>query len=83
VADVIDFDGPVALYVQLANILRAKIKAGEFQPGRAIPSRKTLMQVYELGHLTVGRALDQLKEEGLIEYAPGRGMFVKQPDPQS
>lgn len=79
----IDFDGPVALYVQLANILRTKIEAGEYLPGRAIPSRKTLMQTYELGHLTVGRALDALKAEGLIEYAPGRGMFVKQQGLQS
>jgi DNA-binding GntR family transcriptional regulator len=40
----IDRDGPTSVYVQLAAILRARIEAGDYAPGRAVPSETALMQ---------------------------------------
>jgi DNA-binding GntR family transcriptional regulator len=76
VTDVIDYDGPEAVYRQLAAILRRKINTGEIPPGRAIPSKRSLTQTYGVSGMTVDRATTILKEEGLIMFAPGRGLFV-------
>ena len=74
--DVIDYDGPEAVYRQLAAILRRKIESGEIPAGRAIPSKRTLTQTYGVSGMTVDRATAVLKEEGLILFAAGRGLFV-------
>jgi GntR family transcriptional regulator len=81
VGDVIDYDGPTAVYQQLAAILRRKIERGEIPPGRAIPSKRTLTQTYGVSGMTVDRATTVLKDEGLIVFAPGRGLYVA-PRPQ-
>jgi GntR family transcriptional regulator len=36
----IDPEGPVPIYLQLANILADRIESGEFQPNRPLPSEK-------------------------------------------
>lgn len=70
----LDPNSPVALYVQLAAVLRDRIESGELV-GR-IPSVKTLAQEYEVAVGTADRALRILREEGLIVSAHGRGHFT-------
>nr|WP_201761932.1 winged helix-turn-helix domain-containing protein [Nonomuraea sp. K271] len=65
-----------APYLQLADALRARIKSGEFQPGRKVPSQTELEEVTGLSRNTVKKALDVLKAEGLLITAPGRGLFL-------
>ncbi|MEO3799469.1 winged helix-turn-helix domain-containing protein [Nonomuraea sp. B1E8] len=72
----IDPDGLQAPYLQLADALRARIKSGEFQPGRKVPSQTELEEMTGLSRNTVKKALDVLKAEGLLITAPGRGLFV-------
>lgn len=74
---VIDFDGPVPVYQQLAAILRAQIADGTIQPDRPIPSKRSLIEQYEVGARTVDRAVDLLRGEGLIYTVRGKGLFVK------
>jgi DNA-binding GntR family transcriptional regulator len=76
VADVIDFDGPVPVYRQLADIIRRKISSGEIPPARPIPSKRALMQEYGVGAHTVDRAVDVLREEGHLETVLGKGLYV-------
>ncbi|GAA4518395.1 hypothetical protein GCM10023191_092440 [Actinoallomurus oryzae] len=77
----IDPDGVKAPYRQLADILRERIISGEIQPGRRIPSQTELEQEFPLSRNTIKKALDVLKDEGLLVSAPGRGLFVaEQPD---
>jgi GntR family transcriptional regulator len=76
----LDFEGVVPLYRQLAGILRAMIDSGEIPPGRRLPSKKALIQEYQVSQNTVERALFLLKDEGLIETSMGRGLFVTQPE---
>jgi GntR family transcriptional regulator len=73
---VIDPEGPVPVYLQLAAILRDRIESGELAVNRAIPARKRLQDEYGVAQGTVEHALEVLKAEGLLITVQGRGMFV-------
>lgn len=73
----IDRDGFKAPYQQLADILRDRIAKGWIPVGKPIPSHLQLETEFSLGRNTVVKAVGILKEEGLLERAPGRGLFVK------
>lgn len=70
----IDNDSPEHPYVQLAGLLRERIRAGKIGP--RIPSIMELADESELSAATVKRALALLRDEGLIYTVPGRGTFV-------
>lgn len=72
----IDHEGFEPVYRQLAAILRGRIERGELPPGRPLPSKKTLQQEYGVSQGTVERALDLLRDEGLVATSMGRGVFV-------
>lgn len=72
----IDHEGPVPIYQQLAAILRDRIRNGELPPNRAVPSVARLQQEYGIARGTVLHTLKVLSDEGLIYAVPGRGMFV-------
>jgi len=71
----IDNDSPVHPYVQLAGLLRDRIKAGKIGP--RVPSIMELADETGLSPATVKRALGLLRGEGLIYAVPGRGTFVR------
>lgn len=71
----IDNDSPEHPYVQLAGLLRDRIKAGEIGP--RVPSIMELADETDLSAATVKRALRLLHDEGLIYAVPGRGTFVR------
>lgn len=72
----IDHDGMVTPYRQLAEIIRARIARGDWQPGKRIASEKQLVQDYGLARTTVRRAIAVLAEAGDIITVPYRGNFV-------
>lgn len=65
-------------YRQLADQIAAAIRSGELKPGDRIPTRKELLEVYEvdLAPNTVQKAVDLLKADGLVFTSPGMGLFV-------
>lgn len=70
--------GPVPPYRQIAAQLRRRIEAGEFSPDvDPLPSRNEIKQETGVAETTVDRALEVLREEGLIYTVPGRGSFVR------
>lgn len=73
---VIDRDAARPLYLQLADELRVEIERGDY-PGK-IPSITALASMYDIAAVTVRKALDVLRAEGLLEFVPGRGTYVKQ-----
>jgi GntR family transcriptional regulator len=75
----IDHEGPVTPYRQLADILKARIARGDWQPGRPIASETRLVQEYGIARTTVRRALDVLVEEQVVWKVQGRGTYVGQP----
>lgn len=73
----IDHDGPVPVYRQLVDALRAAIASGELPAGRPIPSVVQLQQMTGLARGTVIKAVRVLVEEGLVEIVQGRGAYVR------
>jgi GntR family transcriptional regulator len=69
-------EGPVAPWRQLAALLRERIESGELAPGARLPSITSLAQEYDLAVTTVQKAVAALKDEGLIVTSP-MGTFVK------
>jgi DNA-binding GntR family transcriptional regulator len=54
--------------------LRQKIDKGAITD--ALPSEAALMRTYGVGRTTIGRALAELKADGLIESVQGSGWYV-------
>lgn len=65
-------------YGALAVAMRARIVAGEWPPGSAIPAEQTLAAEHGVALGTMRRALDLLAEQGLVDRIHGRGTFVRQ-----
>lgn len=72
----IDFEGPTPLYQQVADHIAARIESGDLPPRRAVPSESRIAQEYGVGRSTARKALDLLKERGLVFGVTGRGTFV-------
>ena len=66
----------VAPYKHVASELRARIQSGELQPGEQLPSLPQICDEFGITRNTVSRALAILREEGLVYYEPGWGVFV-------
>jgi GntR family transcriptional regulator len=71
--------GPVTLYYQLEQDLRAGIRANEFPAGAPLPTEQRLCEIYGVSRITVRRALDALLASGLITRRQGVGTFVNAP----
>ena len=63
-------------YQQIAEDLRGRLAAGEFSDGGLLPSESDLSSSYEASRVTVRRALEQLRAEGLVESRQGFGWSV-------
>ncbi len=62
---------PVPKYHQVYLVLREQIAEGRFAAG--VPPELQLVQQFGVSRITVRRALEQLRRDGLITRAPGRG----------
>jgi len=65
------------LYIQLTNILLAKIREGEWKTGQQIPVEEDLCHTYNVSKITVRRAIDNLVFDGYLEKLQGKGTFVR------
>ncbi len=63
-------------YAELADLLRARIAAGDTGPGGALAGELELAREYGTSRVTVRRALDRLRQEGLVVARRGAGWFV-------
>ncbi|MEN0130364.1 MAG: GntR family transcriptional regulator [Brevundimonas sp.] len=77
--DVLERGSSVPLYVQLEQILHAKIVGGEWLPNQRIPSENELNKQYGLSRMTVRGVLTKLVNDGLLMRVPGKGTYVTSP----
>ena len=63
-------------YLQIAQKLREQIAIGRVGAGGALPSETDLGRRYHVSRMTVRRALEVLRDEGLINARKGSGWFV-------
>lgn len=66
----------VPKYRQIYNALRGEIAAGEFTSGQRLPSEAQLVKAFAASRITVGRALRDLQQAGLVERRAGSGTYV-------
>ncbi|MFC9298649.1 GntR family transcriptional regulator [Streptomyces sp. NPDC057011] len=66
----------VAPYRQVAAILRARIQDGSIPPNRRIPSLVALEQEFGVARDTLRKAVQVLKDEGLVHTVTGMGVYV-------
>lgn len=72
----IDRDDPAHLHEQVASEIRRAIAEGEAKPGERLPPARHLAAVMGVNTNTVLRALRALRDEGLVEMRPRRGITV-------
>ncbi|MET8829010.1 GntR family transcriptional regulator [Streptomyces sp. NPDC004610] len=60
-------------YDQIASDVRGRIVRGEMRPGDSLPSERELTERWKVSRATVVRALEVLRNEGLIETRQGNG----------
>ena len=63
-------------YRQILEAIKTDIVSGRYQPGQKLPSEAALVKRFETSRITVGRALRELQQTGLIERRPGSGSYV-------
>ena len=64
------------LSAQLAQLLRAQIRAAGLEPGVRVPGEQNLARDHRVSRATASRALDALAAEGLIIRRRGAGSVV-------
>ncbi|MCP3801277.1 TetR/AcrR family transcriptional regulator C-terminal domain-containing protein [Allokutzneria sp. A3M-2-11 16] len=64
-------------YRRIAAAIRARIEAGELLPGERVPSTRALTREWGVAMATATKALDLLRQEGLVEAHPGAGTVVR------
>lgn len=74
--ETIDPKSATPVYVQVADILRARIQDGRLQPDRPVPSGQQLQQEFGVARGTARKSIAQLRDEGLVVTVQGRGSFV-------
>ena len=64
------------IYMQLRELVVERIIDGSFQEGEPVPSVRQVASDYQINHLTVAKAYQELVEAGLLEKRRGLGMYV-------
>ncbi|HEX4230558.1 MAG TPA: GntR family transcriptional regulator [Bryobacteraceae bacterium] len=67
-------------YQKLFESLKADILSGRFKPGQKLPSEAALVNKSGASRITVGRAIRELQNIGLIDRIAGSGTYIKQLD---
>ncbi len=65
------------LHVRIEADLRAKIAAGKFKPGQALPTIHELREAYGCCRQTAARPLQRMLDAGLLIRYPGLGYYVR------
>lgn len=67
---------PTPLYLQLAALLGAQIRDGQWKAGEALPAERQLCERLGISRVTLRQAVDALVEQGLVTRRQGAGTFV-------
>lgn len=71
---------PKPLYQQVADVIAARIKRGTLKPGDPIPSELSIQQEFGVARGTARRAVQELRDRGLVVTIPQRGSYVAERD---
>ncbi|MDH3754993.1 MAG: GntR family transcriptional regulator [Acidimicrobiia bacterium] len=63
-------------YREIAGALRERLADGEFEAGQVLPSESSLSTAYDASRVTIRKALEVLRDEGLVDSRQGFGWFA-------
>jgi len=63
-------------YQEIASAVRDRVQDGHYAPGRLLPSEAELSAEFQASRVTIRRALETLRDDGLIAARQGFGWFV-------
>jgi DNA-binding GntR family transcriptional regulator len=69
---------PQLEYRRIADALASRIESGEYAAGSRLPPEQALAEDFGVAYGTVRRAMDVLRERGLIMTIWGKGTFVRE-----
>src|SRR5881227_3886771 len=64
-------------YRQVLESLSKDILSGHYRAGQKLPSEAALVQQFRTSRITVGRALRDLAQRGLVDRVAGSGTYVR------
>jgi GntR family transcriptional regulator len=70
-------EAPRSQYRQVADLLRAGIESGEYIAGSTLPAEPDLASRFGVSRVTINRAVQLLRGEGLVRVLRGRGTVVR------
>lgn len=70
------FDDKKLIYIQVRDRLEDMIVKGQLEEGDQAPSTTEMASFYKINHITVGKGVNQLVDEGVLFKRRGIGMFV-------
>lgn len=68
---------PRSQYRQVADLLRNGIESGEYAPGSPLPPEPELASRFGVSRVTINRAVQLLRGEGLVKVLRGRGTVIR------
>ncbi len=63
-------------YREIAADIKGRVERGEFAAGGVLPSEAELTKTYDASRVTIRRALESLRDQGLVDSRQGFGWFV-------
>ncbi|PZR52354.1 GntR family transcriptional regulator [Xylanimonas oleitrophica] len=70
------FDGPEPIYLQIAQMIRGQVLAGDLAEEEQVMSTTQLATTFRINPATAQKAFGQLVDEGVLYKRRGLGMFV-------
>ncbi|MBT2384258.1 winged helix-turn-helix domain-containing protein [Streptomyces sp. ISL-11] len=75
---VVDPTRAAYVYMQVADHVVARIESGSLRLGARLPGERDLAEEYGVAIGTVRRAIQELRDRGLLVTLPAKGTFVSE-----
>ncbi|MEU1787147.1 winged helix-turn-helix domain-containing protein [Streptomyces sparsogenes] len=73
---VVDTSAPAYVYMQVADHVAWQVRSGRLQPGARLAGERDLAREYGVSIATARRAVQELRDRGLVTTLPAKGTFV-------
>ncbi|MEU7142451.1 GntR family transcriptional regulator [Nocardia sp. NPDC046473] len=71
-----EFDEVLPKYLRISGYIRDRIERGELAPGDEVPSERELATQWKVARPTAAKALNTLRQQGIVESRRGSGTYV-------
>ncbi|WP_235666360.1 MULTISPECIES: GntR family transcriptional regulator [Mycolicibacterium] len=75
--DQVDRDSDVPPFEQIVEMLRRAITSGQLTAGERLPAETKMAEQFGVARMTLRRAVQELRAEGFLVAASGRGVAVR------